>query len=79
MDYNGGPDGLRLFCEILSVIFLWVYAFEEINQAERCGLTEYCSRLHVYFTACICLSYVLSFVLSLQRGLVLLQGPVQLL
>ena len=35
MQYNGGADKLRLFCEILSIISLWFYIFEEINQAER--------------------------------------------
>ncbi|XP_020624661.1 uncharacterized protein LOC110062138 [Orbicella faveolata] len=33
--YNGKADGLRLFCEIFTIIFLMFYFFEEVNQAER--------------------------------------------
>ena len=33
--YSGRADGLRLFCEILTIIFLMFYFFEEVNQAER--------------------------------------------
>lgn len=33
--YSGKADGLRLFCEILTIIFLMFYFFEEVNQAER--------------------------------------------
>ena len=33
--YSGKANGLRLFCEILSIIFLMFYFFEEVNQAER--------------------------------------------
>ncbi|KAK2556750.1 Transient receptor potential cation channel subfamily V member 4, partial [Acropora cervicornis] len=33
--YSGKANGLRLFCEALSIIFLMFYFFEEVNQAER--------------------------------------------
>lgn len=33
--YNGKADGLRLFCEIFTIIFLVFYFFEEVNQTER--------------------------------------------
>ena len=33
--YSGEANGLRLFCEILTIIFLMFYFFEEVNQAER--------------------------------------------
>ncbi|RMX39953.1 hypothetical protein pdam_00021266, partial [Pocillopora damicornis] len=33
--YGGRANGLRLFCEVLSIIFLMFYFFEEVNQAER--------------------------------------------
>lgn len=33
--YSGKANGLRLFCEILSVTFLVFYLFKEIDQAER--------------------------------------------
>ncbi|KAL9951799.1 hypothetical protein ACROYT_G044528 [Oculina patagonica] len=33
--YSGKADGLRLFCEIFTVIFLMFYFVEEVNQAER--------------------------------------------
>ncbi|XP_068676221.1 transient receptor potential cation channel subfamily A member 1-like [Montipora foliosa] len=33
--YSGKANGLRLFCEVLSIIFLMFYFFEEVNQAER--------------------------------------------
>jgi len=33
--YNGKADGLRLFCEIVTIIFLMFYFFEEVNEAER--------------------------------------------
>lgn len=33
--YSGKANGLRLFCEILTIIFLMFYFFEEVSQAER--------------------------------------------
>lgn len=33
--YSGRADGLRAFCEVITIIFLMFYFFEEINQAER--------------------------------------------
>ena len=33
--YSGKADGLRLFCEVVTVIFLMFYFFEECNEAER--------------------------------------------
>jgi len=33
--YDGKADGLRLFCEIVTIIFLMFYFFEEVNEAER--------------------------------------------
>ena len=33
--YSGNANGLRLFCEVLTIIFLMFYFFEEVNQAER--------------------------------------------
>ncbi|PFX32144.1 Transient receptor potential cation channel subfamily V member 4 [Stylophora pistillata] len=33
--YGGRANGLRLFCEVLTIIFLMFYFFEEVNQAER--------------------------------------------
>ncbi|XP_068728318.1 transient receptor potential cation channel subfamily V member 5-like [Montipora capricornis] len=33
--YSGKANGLRLFCEILTIIFLMIYLFEEVNEAER--------------------------------------------
>ena len=33
--YSGKADGLRLFCEIITIIFLMFYFFEEVNEAER--------------------------------------------
>ncbi|XP_067030169.1 uncharacterized protein [Acropora muricata] len=33
--YSGKANGLRLFCEALSIIFLMFYFFEEVNQALR--------------------------------------------
>ena len=35
LKYSGSADELRLFCEIFSIIFVWFYAFEEINQIFR--------------------------------------------
>ncbi|RMX39951.1 hypothetical protein pdam_00021264 [Pocillopora damicornis] len=33
--YSGRADGLRAFCEVITIIFLMFYFVEEINQAER--------------------------------------------
>ena len=33
--YSGKANGLRVFCEILTIIFLMFYFFEEVNQAKR--------------------------------------------
>lgn len=33
--YSGRADGLRAFCEVITIIFLMFYFFEEINQAGR--------------------------------------------
>ncbi|XP_068676223.1 transient receptor potential cation channel subfamily V member 2-like isoform X2 [Montipora foliosa] len=33
--YSGKANGLRLFCEILTVMFLMFYLFKEFDQAER--------------------------------------------
>ena len=33
--YSGRADGLRAFCEVITIIFLIFYFVEEINQAER--------------------------------------------
>lgn len=33
--YSGRADGLRAFCEVITIIFLMFYFFEEINQAEQ--------------------------------------------
>ncbi|XP_074610946.1 transient receptor potential cation channel subfamily V member 4-like isoform X2 [Acropora palmata] len=33
--YSGKANGLRLFCEVLTVIFLMFFFFEEVNEAER--------------------------------------------
>lgn len=33
--YSGRANGLRAFCEVITIIFLMFYFFEEINQAER--------------------------------------------
>lgn len=33
--YSGKANGLRMICEILSIIFVIVYLFKEIEQAER--------------------------------------------
>ena len=33
--YDGGADYFRLFCEVLSIIFVMLYIFEEILQIVR--------------------------------------------
>ena len=33
--YSRRADGLRAFCEVITIIFLMFYFVEEINQAER--------------------------------------------
>ena len=33
--YSGKANGLRLICEVLSIIFLTFYSFKEVDQAER--------------------------------------------
>ena len=33
--YSGKANGLRLFCEVLTIISLMIFVFEEINEAER--------------------------------------------
>lgn len=39
--YSGKANGLRLFCEVLTVIFLMFFFFEEVNEAERLVTTSY--------------------------------------
>lgn len=33
--YNGRASGLRLICEIISIVFLTIYFFKEVDQVER--------------------------------------------
>lgn len=44
--YGGRANGLRLFCEVLSIIFLMFYFFEEVNQAERSVFQPNLKNLH---------------------------------
>ena len=46
MQYGGRANGLRLFCEVLSIIFLMFYFFEEVNQAERSVFQPNFKNLH---------------------------------
>ncbi|XP_015780961.1 PREDICTED: uncharacterized protein LOC107358902 [Acropora digitifera] len=39
--YSGKANGLRLFCEVLTVIFLMFFFFEEVNEAERLVTTSH--------------------------------------
>ena len=43
--YSGKANGVRLICEILTIVFLVFYLFTEVNEVERwvLGLHEFTS------------------------------------